>query len=91
MNQKKAKSLRRKTYNLVIQFVIDRVLPPEEVERVANNEIQLRKAIPTTMYFRQGRTVKNGVLTHRWFYKQVKKNPEITYEQILQRAQLTQG
>ena len=84
MNGKRSKALRRQSYNLVITYVKDRLLTPDQYEGATDKE--LLKAVPDLANLRQAGQVKNGILSKRWFYKQVKKNPEVSYEELLKKA-----
>ena len=84
MNRKRAKALKQKSYNLVIDYVKDRLLTPEQTEGYSDKD--LLRAVPTHAYFRLARTLRVGILSQRWFYKQVKKNPEVTYNELKKKA-----
>lgn len=83
MNQKKAKALRKQSKRYAIQFVKDYILDVSiwEVE----SDKRLLSVVPERMLYFNGTQRFLGLGTQRWFYKQVKKNPEITYEQIIQK------
>lgn len=81
MNLKMAKALRGRAEELMAQWVRDKILSPEQTEGRSNK--QLLAAIPPRIHFRDNFRRFNGVGTQRWFYRIVKKQPEISYEQIL--------
>lgn len=83
MNGKKAKHLRRKAEGLMCEFIKDRVLTPELTE--GKDCGSLLVALPERAYYWKGFTRYLGVGSKGWFRKQVKKNPTVTYDDLMQR------
>jgi len=80
MNGKKAKEIRRKGENLLIEWL--RTMVPEGEDTSKINKNNLDEFLPTqTHIFANGKFMVSAY-TLRWFYKQVKKNPSITLENL---------
>ncbi len=86
MRGKRAKALRSRTTELIVEYVKDRLLTPEQVE--GQPVAKVLSAVPEHGYLKAFGTVKNGILSRRWFYKQVKGDPDVTYEALLKRARV---
>jgi hypothetical protein len=73
MNGQKAKQLRRKGEQLLIDWL--RTMVPEGEDTSKINKNNLQEFLPTqTHIFANGKFMVSAY-TLRWFYKQVKKNP----------------
>ena len=73
MNGQKAKQLRRKGEQLLIDWL--RTMVPEGEDTSKINKNNLQEFLPTqTHIFANGKFMISAY-TLRWFYKQVKKNP----------------
>lgn len=81
MNSKRAKLLRKKAGALMVDFVKDKVLSKDLTDGLKYDKIIAQ--LPERVYMRNRKTLGVGVATQRWFIKKVKKNPGITYKQIL--------
>lgn len=84
MNLKEAKRLRRRAKEIACQYVKDRVLDAELTK--GESCATLVSVLPQRMYLNKPgtRSAYNAVGTQRFFNRMVKKNPEITYEQIME-------
>ena len=82
MNGKQAKRLRRKSKEFCCQFVKDRVLPPDLTEGVKC--ATLLSVVPVRVHRRDIRGWPIMAGTYRYFILEVKKNPEVTYEEIIE-------
>ena len=80
MSQKKSKLLRRKGERLLIEWI--RTLVPEGEDETKINKNNLHEFLPQqTHVFANGKFILSAY-SLRWFYKQVKRNPNITLEQL---------
>lgn len=80
MNGKKAKQIRRKGEDLLIAWL--RTMVPEGEDTSKINKNNLHEFLPNqTHIFANGKFMVSAY-TLRWFYKQVKKNPSITLENL---------
>jgi hypothetical protein len=78
MNQRQAKSLKRRSRILLNQWVSDNILIKEELEK-APNKSKLYKYVPYSMHLYKHTGTRNALFTQRWAYKLVKKHPDISY------------
>ena len=81
MNGKKAKQLRMKAKDLACQFVKDRVLS-EDLTKGRDCD-SIIGTLPTRMFIKKQMQMETAIGTRRWFVQQVKKNPNVTYEQLI--------
>tara|TARA_S200002703_G_scaffold120910_1_gene106762 strand:+ start:2414 stop:2662 length:249 start_codon:yes stop_codon:yes gene_type:complete len=80
MNQKKSRLLRRKGEKLLIEWI--RTLVPEGEDATKINKNNLHEFLPQqTHVFANGKFILSAY-SLRWFYKQVKKNPNVTLEEL---------
>ena len=80
MNGKKAKQIRRRGEDLLIEWL--RTMVPEGEDTSKINKNNLHEFLPNqTHIFANGKFMVSAY-TLRWFYKQVKNNPSITLENI---------
>ena len=80
MNGRKAKQLRRIGEQRLIDWL--RTMVPEGEDTSKINKNNLDEFLPTqTHIFANGKFMVSAY-TLRWFYKQVKKNPSITLENL---------
>ena len=80
MNQKKSKLLRRKGESLLIEWI--RTLVPEGEDETKITKNNLSEFLPQqTHVFANGKFILSAY-SIRWFYKQVKRNPNITLEEL---------
>ena len=78
MNQKKARSLRKKAKELAIRWYREQILPPEG----DYTDKEVWNAVVKLSYFMNNRSLFVSNLTKRWFIKKVKKAPGVTFEEI---------
>ena len=80
MNQKKSRLLRRKGEKLLIEWI--RTLVPEGEDATKINKNNLHEFLPQqTHVFANGKFILSAYSLRR-FYKQVKKNPNVTLEEL---------
>lgn len=80
MNGKVAKQLRNTARLAGAYYVKMDLLPPEQSEGASMEK--LFAVLPKHGYYRDLNTVKLGLGSQRWWYKQLKKNPIATYQEI---------
>tara|TARA_R100000654_G_scaffold69712_1_gene99446 strand:+ start:7733 stop:7981 length:249 start_codon:yes stop_codon:yes gene_type:complete len=81
MNGKKAKKLRRRSKELLIEWLKTMVPEGEDSEKITVNN--LNNFLPTQTHVYANNKMMVSAYSLRWFYKQVKKNPDITLKDIL--------
>lgn len=81
MNGKKAKKLRKKANTYIHKYVKERVLTEDLTKDMDYGTII--GVLPYRTYFRKGWTLYNGVFTRRWFYRLMKKNPNLDYNEVI--------
>tara|TARA_R100000700_G_C3175297_1_gene150085 strand:+ start:2652 stop:2900 length:249 start_codon:yes stop_codon:yes gene_type:complete len=81
MNGKKAKRLRRRSKELLIEWLKTMVPEGEDSEKITVNN--LNNFLPTQTHVYANNKMMVSAYSLRWFYKQVKKNPDITLKDIL--------
>jgi|TARA_R100001460_G_scaffold98298_1_gene141093 hypothetical protein len=80
MNQKKSKSLRRKAEKLLIEWIRTMVPDGEDADKI--NKKNLHEFLPEQTHIFANNKFMISAYSLRWFYKQVKRNPNITLEEI---------
>ena len=80
MNQKKSKSLRRKAETLLIEWI--RTMVPEGEDATKISKKNLQEFLPEQTHIFANNKFMISAYSLRWFYKQVKRNPDITLEEI---------
>ena len=80
MNGKKAKRLRRKREELLIQWLQSMVPEGEDATRISLKN--LKEFLPEQTHIYANNRFMLSAYSLRWFYKQVKKNPDITLEEL---------
>ena len=80
MNGKKAKRLRKKARLLLIEWL--RSFVPENEDKSKINEKNLKDFIPQQTHLYANKKFLISSYSLRWFYKKVKRNPNITLEEI---------
>ena len=81
MNGKKAKKLRKKSKQLMVEWL--RSMTPEGEDRNKINEKNLHEFLPDQTHIFANNKFMVSAYTLRWFYKKVKENPNATLEEIL--------
>jgi hypothetical protein len=80
MNGRKAKQLRRKAEDLLIGWI--RTMVPEGEDATKINKKNLHEFLPQQTHIFSNNRFMLSAYSLRWFYKQVKKNPNITLEDL---------
>ena len=80
MNGKKAKRLRRKSEELLIQWLQSMVPEGEDATRISLKN--LKEFLPEQTHIYANNRFMLSAYSLRWFYKQVKKNPAITLKEL---------
>ena len=80
MNGRKATRLRRKAEDLLISWIRTMVPEGEDVTKI--NKKNLHEFLPEQTHIFANNRFMLSAYSLRWFYKQVKKNPNITLENL---------
>jgi hypothetical protein len=80
MNGRKAKRLRRKGEELLINWI--RTMVPEGEDATKITKKNLDEFLPQQTHIFANNRFMLSAYSLRWFYKKVKKNPNITLEQL---------
>jgi len=76
----KAKALRRKAESLLIDWL--RTMVPEGEDTSKINKKNLHEFLPEQTHIFANNRFMLSAYSLRWFYKQVKKNPNVTLETL---------
>jgi hypothetical protein len=80
MHQRKSKQLRRKAEALLIEWI--RTMVPEGEDATKISKKNLQEFLPEQTHIFANNKFMISAYSLRWFYKQVKRNPDITLEEI---------
>ena len=80
MHQRKSKQLRRKAEALLIDWI--RTMVPEGEDATKISKKNLYEFLPEQTHIFANNKFMISAYSLRWFYKQVKRNPDITLEEI---------
>ena len=80
MNARNSKALRRKAEDLLISWIRTMVPEGEDVNKITKKN--LHEFIPEQTHVFANNRFMLSAYSLRWFYKQVKKNPNITLEDL---------
>ena len=80
MSGKKSKLLRRKAEGLLISWI--QSMTPEGEDASKINKKNLHEFLPQQTHIFANNRFMISAYSLRWFYKQVKRNPDITLEEI---------
>jgi hypothetical protein len=80
MHQRKSKQLRRKAEALLIDWI--RTMVPEGEDATRINRKNLQEFLPAETHIFANNKFMISAYSLRWFYKQVKRNPDITLEEL---------
>lgn len=80
MNGNKSKQLRRKAEGMLIDWL--RTMIPEGEDTSKINKKNLHEFLPEQTHLFANNKFMLSAYSLRWFYKKVKKNPNITLEQL---------
>ena len=81
MNGRNSKQLRRKAEDLFIEWL--RTMTPDGEDKTKINKKNLHLFLPEQTHIFANRKFMLSAYSLRWFYKQVKRNPNITLQDIL--------
>jgi predicted N-acyltransferase len=80
MNARNSKALRRKAEDLLISWI--RIMVPEGEDATKITKKNLHEFLPEQTHIFANNRFMLSAYSLRWFYKQVKKNPNITLEDL---------
>jgi len=80
MNGKKAKALRRRAESLLIEWLHTMVPEGEDTSKINRNNLD--KFLPEQTHIFANNRFMLSAYSLRWFYKQVKRNPNITLQEL---------
>jgi len=80
MNGRKAKALRTKSRNLLIDWI--RTMVPEGEDATKITKKNLNEFLPQQTHIFANNKLMISAYSLRWFNKKVKKNPDVTLENI---------
>ena len=80
MHQRKSKQLRRKAEALLIDWI--RTMVPEGEVATKISKKNLHEFLPEQTHIFANNKFMISAYSLRWFYKQVKRNPDITLEEL---------
>ena len=80
MSGKRSKQLRRKAKDLLIEWIRTMVPDGEDPNRIKRQNLD--EFLPTQTHIFAGGQFRMSAYTLKWFYKKVKRNPDVTLENI---------
>ena len=80
MSGKKSKQLRRKAENLLISWIRTMVPEGEDVTKI--NKKNLHEFLPEQTHIFANNRFMLSAYSLRWFYKRIKRNPNLTLEDL---------
>ena len=80
MNSRKAKALRRKAEDLLISWIRTMVPEGEDVTKI--NKKNLHEFLPEQTHIFANNRFMLSAYSLRWFYKRIKRNPNLTLEDL---------
>jgi hypothetical protein len=80
MSGKKSKQLRRKAENLLISWIRTMVPEGEDVSKI--NKKNLHEFLPEQTHIFANNKFMLSAYSLRWFYKRIKRNPNLTLEDL---------
>ena len=80
MNQKKSKQLRRRSEHLLIEWLRTMVPDGEDTSKI--NKKNISEFLPEQTHIFANNKFLLSAYSLRWFYKQVKRNPNLSLEDI---------
>ena len=81
MSGKQSKKLRRKAETMLIDWL--RTMTPDGEDQTKINKNNLHDFLPDQTHIFANNKFMSSAYSLRWFYKQVKRNPYITLQDIL--------
>jgi hypothetical protein len=80
MNQRKSKVIRRKAESLLIEWI--RTMVPESEDATKITKKNLHEFLPEQTHIFANNKFMLSAYSLRWFVKKVKRNPNITLEEL---------
>jgi len=80
MSGRRSKQLRRRAEDLLIEWI--RTMVPEGVDPQRIRRQNLDEFLPNQTHIFAGGQFRQSAYTLKWFYKKVKRNPDVTLENI---------
>jgi hypothetical protein len=80
MNGRKSKRLRRKAEDLLISWIRTMVPEGEDVTKI--NKKNLHEFLPEQTHIFANNRFMLSAYSLRWFYKKIKRNPNLTLEDL---------
>jgi len=80
LHARKSKQLRRTAENLLIEWLRTMVPDGEDTSKITKNN--LHEFLPEQTHIYSQNKFMLSAYSLRWFYKQVKKNPNITVKEL---------
>jgi len=81
MRGKKAKKLRRKSEQLLVEWLRTMVPEGEDTSKISTKNLQ--EFLPTQTHIYANNKLMLSAYSLRWFYKKVKQNPNITLQDLI--------
>jgi|TARA_R100001126_G_scaffold50036_1_gene28325 hypothetical protein len=81
MRGKKAKQLRRKSEQLLVEWLRTMVPEGEDTSKISTKNLQ--EFLPTQTHIYANNRLMLSAYSLRWFYKKVKQNPNITLQDLI--------
>ena len=81
MRGKKAKQLRRKSEQLLVDWLRTMVPEGEDTSKISTKNLQ--EFLPTQTHIYANNKLMLSAYSLRWFYKKVKQNPNITLQDLI--------
>jgi|TARA_R110002167_G_scaffold293193_1_gene497885 hypothetical protein len=79
MNGKKSKLIRKQAEKFQVQWINS--LLTEDADKVTHQT--LNQALPDQKYYYKGYTLCLSFMNHKWVEKRIKKNPNITLDELI--------
>tara|TARA_R100000951_G_scaffold107635_1_gene103203 strand:- start:387 stop:635 length:249 start_codon:yes stop_codon:yes gene_type:complete len=80
MSGRRSKQLRRRAEDLLIEWIRTMVPEGEDPQRIKRQN--LNEFLPNQTHIFAGGQFRQSAYTLKWFYKKVKRNPDVTLENI---------
>jgi len=79
MNGKKSKLIRKQAEKFQVQWINS--LLTEDTDKVTHQT--LNQALPDQEYYYKNYTIHLSFMNHKWVEKRIKKNPNITLDELI--------
>jgi len=80
VNGRKARALRKRSRDMFIEWL--RTMTPEGEEPTKINKKNIHTFLPEQTHFYANRQFRLSAYTLRWFYKKLKRNPNLKLEDL---------